>query len=354
MKLRHLGDVLLSSPVFSNLKKNFPEAEIDAYIWKEAYPMLEGHPAIKNFILHDREWKKLPFFRRTLNEINLLKRIRRGHYDLVINLTEGDRGAIASFVSGAAYKVGVDPGKRRKKNIFTHLVKPCPTPRHTVEKDLDALRCIGIFPKPEERDLFFHVPEDAKRRAFELVGNEPFILIHAVSRWRFKCLPPHLMAQVIDQLEERVILTGAPSEREFVQEIADRCNKEVINLSGKTTLKEMGALMQLDTCKGMITVDSVALHMASALKTPVVALFGPTSEQNWGPWMHPCSVIVTQKRECRPCRLDGCGGSKMSDCLWTLSPDAIVEAFDKIAGGLEISLTNCRNSNCHCESGHSI
>ena len=328
IKLRHLGDVLLSTPVLSNLKKRFPDAEIDAYVWEECVPILEGHPAISHVIFHDRKWKKLPFVRRLVKEMGLLRKIRKKRYDLVINLTEGDRGAIAAFASGAKVKVGVDPGKGKKQKIFTHLVKPCPNPRHTVERDLDALRRIGIFPRLEERELFFHVPDEAKEQVNEWVGEEPFVVIHAVSRWRFKCLPPQLMGRVIDQLKEKVILTGAPSERELVDEVVKHTKGNVINLAGKTSLKEMGALML--RAKGVITVDSVALHLASALKTPVVALFGPTSEENWGPWQHPNAKIVAQNRSCRPCRLDGCGGSKMSDCLWTLSPQEIVEAFSAV------------------------
>ncbi|NGX37777.1 MAG: Lipopolysaccharide core heptosyltransferase RfaQ [Chlamydiae bacterium] len=338
IKLRHLGDVLLAAPVFTNLKASFPDSQIDAYIWKEAKPMLDGHPAISNFILHDRKWKEFSFFKRYWNELQLLRQIRAEGYDLVINLTEGDRGALAAFASGAIERVGVDPSGKWKRKIFTQLVKPCPNPRHTVERDLDALRKIGIYPRQQMRDLFFHVPDVATERAKQLVGDEPFVIIHAAARWRFKCLPKPLMAAVIDQLGERIVLTGAPSEREFVQEIADLATPEVLNLAGKTSLKEMGALMQMS--KGMITVDSVALHMASALKVPVVALFGPTSEQNWGPWMHPRSTIITKKLSCRPCRLDGCGGSKMSDCLWTLSPQEIVGAFHAMASASALLVLN--------------
>jgi len=339
IKLRHLGDVLLSAPVFSNLKKQFPDAEIDAYIWAEAKPMLEGHRGVSNFTLHHRGWKKLSFFKQVTKELSLLRMIRKEGYDLVVNLTEGDRGALATFASGARVRVGVDPGKSgfaKKRQIFTHLVKPCSTPRHTVEKDLDALRRIGIFAKMDERFVEFVIPDESKESALEMIqseGLEPggFTLIHPVSRWGFKCLPPAKMAEVIDRLDSKVVLTGGPSEREMemAEEIARLSQCDVVNFAGKTSLKELGALMQLS--KGMITVDSVALHMGSALQIPLVALFGPTSEKNWGPWMHPRGVVVAQNPSCRPCRLDGCGGSKMSDCLWSLSSEAIVKAYDKAA-----------------------
>lgn len=115
----------------------------------------------------------------------------------------------------------------------------------------------------------------------------------------------------------------------MIEEILSFTKKEVINLAGKTSLKELGAVMQMS--KGMITVDSVSLHLASALKIPVIALFGPTSEENWGPWQNPQSRVVSRNLSCRPCRLDGCGGSKMSDCLWTLPLSQIIEAWNRVS-----------------------
>lgn len=343
IKLRHLGDVLLSSPLFSHLKRQFPMAQIDAYVWKEAGPMLEGHTGVDHLLFYDRSWKTLPFWQRMREELRLLRHIRKARYDLVINLTEGDRGALAAWASQAPVCVGVDPGRSGflgKRRIYSHLVKPCPTPRHTVERDLDALRRIGLFPRPEERSLELFIPEAARAKAQQLlsaagVTSGEYTLIHPVSRWGFKSPPPEIIAAAIDQLDDQVVLTGGPSEREqaFIEEIIALCPRRVVNLAGKTSLKELGALMQL--ARGMITVDSVALHMGSALQVPLVALFGPTCEKNWGPWMHPKAVVVTKPVACRPCRLDGCGGSKRSDCLWTLSPQAIVNAYQHIVSSSE-------------------
>src|SRR3569832_133150 len=100
VKLRHHGDVLLTSPVFSFLKTKLPHATIDGLIYQETAPMLEGHSAINKLHLYDKKWKKFSFFKRWKEEIALLLRIRKEKYDLVINLTEVDRGAIAAWVSG--------------------------------------------------------------------------------------------------------------------------------------------------------------------------------------------------------------------------------------------------------------
>lgn len=350
VKMRHHGDILLTSPLFTNLKKALPHAKIDAFIYKDTLPMLEGHPAISDFLLYDREWKKLPLFKKIGKELALLRTIRKAKYDVVINLTEGDRGAIAAYFSGARIRVGFDPKKAGlfgKRKAYTHIAKICPHPRHTVERQLDVLRRMGIFPLPEERDLYLHLPEEAKQRVLHLLEQEEihpgnYILIHPVSRWRYKCLSTQQIAALILQLHargERIVISAGPDpeEKAMVDEILKRCSDVyVLNCSGKLSLKELGALIGLS--KALICVDSVPLHIASALKTPVVALFGPTSEQNWGPWMHPHARVVTQQFSCRPCYQDGCGGSKKSDCLLSIPQSAILQALDEVLVERSLSL----------------
>ena len=328
-KLRHHGDVLLSSPVFSILSERFPHLEIDAYIYKETFPMLEGHPGISDFILYDKDWKKLPFYKRNFQEMKLLKRIRKGRYDLVINLTEGDRGAIAAKVSRASYAVGFDPqgdGMKGKKECYTHIIKHTPRPRHTVEKQLDALRCLGLFPIPEERDLFFHIPEDVTEEVNKLLP-EDFVLFHPVSRWMFKTLPIETMGAAIRYLQEggkQVVLTASPDpvEMEMNKQIAAQ-TPGVIDLSGKISLKELGAIIAKSRL--LVTVDSIPLHLASALKKPVIVLFGPTCDQNWGPYRNSQARVITLPMSCRPCYQPGCGGSGKSDCLESLPSSKIIE-----------------------------
>ncbi len=343
VKLRHHGDVLLTSPVFSNLQAAIPQAEIHAMLYKDTVPMLEGHPAIQKFLSYDRGWKKLGFFGKLMKEASLLKQVRQEKYDLVINLTEGDRGAIAAFVSGAKICVGLDPegkGFKGKHKIYSHIVKNCKTPRHTVEKNLDAIRRIGIFPTPEERDVYFAIPEESKKRVHQLLqenGLSPqgYFLLHPVSRWKFKCWPPSLVAKLITELHQRgekIVITASPdsSELQMVEEILKLAPEvPVVNFGGKTSLKDLGALIEMSRC--LVCVDSVPLHMSSALKSPTVVLFGPTSEINWGPWQNNKARVVTQNLPCRPCFMDGCGGSKMSDCLFTLPVVRVISAIDSLS-----------------------
>lgn len=327
VKMRHLGDVLLTGPVFSALKKGMPQALIDAYIYKESIPMLEGHPDIHGFIGYDRNWKKLSWFQKIAREMALLKQIRKNGYDLVINLTEGDRGAVAAKVSRANIRVGFDPKGDWKKKLYTHIVKHCPSLRHTVERNLDAVRRIGIFPESKDRDLFFHIPQGALDKMRPHQGG---VLIHPTSRWKFKCWSVLKMRALVKELlaqGKQIVLTSGPDadEKNMVHEIGQGLPVQIF--AGILSLKEFGALIELS--KLLICVDSVPLHLASALKKPVIALFGPTSDITWGPWRNPHARIVAQAMSCRPCYQDGCGGSKYSDCLQTLSVDAVLQALEE-------------------------
>ena len=341
IKLRSHGDVLLSSPVFSVLRQAVSAARLDAYIYKDTLPMLEGHPAISGFHIYDRAWKSAAVVERIKREWTLLWSIRKANYDLVINLTEGDRGAIAARVSGARIRVGWDPhgqGLAFKRRLYTYVVKRAATPRHMVEQNLDALRRIGVFPAPHERELFFAVPDDARetvRRHLETTQllDRGYILVHPTSRWLFKCWPPDHVAELISRLSQQKIgcvLSCAPDPRELAMlaEIKRACvASQILDLGGKLTLKELGALIELSRC--LVCVDSVPMHIAAALKVPTVALFGPSSKAVWAPWNNARAEVVSQAYSCRPCGLDGCGGSKKSDCLETLPVETVFQAVNR-------------------------
>jgi heptosyltransferase III len=325
VKLRHLGDVLLTTPVFSVLKRALPQVEIDAYLYREGGPLLEDHPAISSLLTYDRSRDK-----GLLQELRKLWQIRNKKYDLVINLTEGDRGALVARCSGASIRVGID-----QRRIYTHRVKPCPSLRHTVERQLDALRRIGIFPYQEERELSFPLSQEIRRHVEQLLPWQDFFLVHPTSRWRYKCLPISLMRSLAEALiarGERLIFTSGkdPQELLMVDEIVRGLPRTACySLAGVLSLKELGALIQRS--KTLICVDSLPLHIASALKAPVLAFFGPTSEVTWGPWRNPHARILTERISCRPCYLDGCGGSKLSDCLQTFSVENIVSELELLA-----------------------
>ena len=339
IKLRHLGDVLLTSPVFTVLKNHAPHLEIDALVYRDTDPMLSGHPAIANVFTIDRGWKQEEWTSRIANEWRLFRSLRARHYDLIVHLTENPRGAVLSLLLKPPYSVARDyPAKRGWlwRNSFTHLYQ-APEKRHTVEMHLDALRRIGIQPRPDERRLVLVPGAEAERSVRELLarhGLAPrgFIHLHPTSRWMFKSWDPDKNAALITALQEAgepVVLTAAPSEPElqYAARVTARLKQPVVDLSGKLNLKQLAALTAQAKC--FVGVDSVPMHIAAAVQTPCVALFGPSNELIWGPWQVRHRVL-TLPYSCRPCGQDGCGNSKISECLTSISVDEVLSAVRQI------------------------
>jgi heptosyltransferase-3 len=339
-KLRHHGDVLLTSPVFQVLKNHAPHLQIDALIYDDTRDMLSGHPAIAEIHTVDRQWKKAGGSERLRREWQLTKRLQTRQYDLLVHLTESARGVLLSHLLGPRYSVArqrPDYGWLWQRS-FTHLYPvPRAKPRHTVELNLDALRRLGIQPTADERRLVLVPGEEAEATIVAVLdqyglADQGFIHLHPTSRWFFKTWPVERVAELIDRLHaqgERVVLSSAPDERErnMIGAILARTKAPIVDVSGQLSLKSLAALTA--KAKLFIGVDSAPMHIAAAMQTPVVALFGPSGDIEWRPWMVPCRII-TSDHPCRPCGNDGCGGGKVSECLTTLPVARVLAAANEL------------------------
>ncbi len=339
-KLRHHGDVLLTSPVFQVLRNHAPHVEIDALVYRDTADMLTLHPAITQVHTIDRQWKRLGPRAQLAAEWTLFKTLRERSYDLLIHLTEHPRGAWLARLLQPRFAVGrrlPDRGAVRDRvwrRSFSHLyVFPRATQRHAVELNLDALRRIGIYPDAAERKLVLAPGDDAEAHADRLLAQhgltaKGFIHLHPTSRWLFKCWTEQNMTARIAQLQQRgetVVVTAAPDEREraMVRAILAPLAQPAIDFSGQLSLKQLAALTA--RARLFIGVDSAPMHIAAAVQTPVVALFGPSGEIEWGPWQ-VAHQVITSDHPCRPCGNDGCGGGKVSECLTTLPVARVMAA----------------------------
>lgn len=331
VKLRHHGDVLLATPVLNVLKARAAQLEIDALVYDDTAPMLEGHPALAQLHTVGRAWRTRSMVERLLHEATLLRRLRARRYDLIVNLTEHPRGAWLARALRPRYSVAPKMPSRGEfwKRSFTHLYPIVPR-RHQVEVDLDALRRIGIQPALGERKLVFVPGRDAEAHVASLVPEKNFIHMQPGSRWRFKCWTAQKNAELIDRLagDFRVVVTSAPSaeEVEFNREIFACARARATNLAG-LPIKELGALTA--RARLFIGVDSMPMHLAAAMGTPTVALFGPTGENEWRPWS-VAARVVTSRHTCRPCGQDGCGGGKISECITSLPVDQVHAAVREL------------------------
>jgi heptosyltransferase-3 len=337
--LRHHGDVLLAGPVLAALKAQAPHAEIDALVYDDTAPMLEGHPALSELHLVGRDWKSESMPTRIGLERRLHGRLSARRYDLLVHLTEQPRGAWLARALGARYSVAPVVPDRGSfwANSFTHLYPLARNgKRHKVEANLDALRRIGLQPGMEERRLQF-VPGAAAEAsvaallAAEGIAERSFVHVHPASRWSFKCWTPERNAELIDRLAgaHRVVLTAAPESAEIslIEKMLAKAKSNPVNLAGKLSLKELGALTA--RARLFVGVDSMPMHLAAAMGTPAVALFGPSGEQEWRPW-RVAHRVVTTSHPCRPCGNDGCGGGKISECLTTLGVDEVYAAIQDL------------------------
>lgn len=338
IKLRHHGDVLLSSPVFSVLKQHAPQLSIDALVYEDTAEMLSLHPAIRFVHTIDRNWKRAGILSQARAETGLARRLRRANYDLVIHLTDHPRGMWVKWLSGARYGVArKDATRPLWRKSFSHLYAlPRGTPRHTTETDLDALRRIGVYPAADARALTLVPGATAQQHVSALMESHGlksrgFIHIHATSRWMFKCWNVADFAQVIDTLAPHypIVLTAAPVARELavITAIKAAAHSKVIDVAGRLSLKQLAAL--IGEARLSLSIDSAPMHIAAAMQTPVVALFGPSSEIVWGPWQVPHRVVHSS-HPCRPCGNDGCGGGKISECLTNLPARAVLDAVHEL------------------------
>jgi len=291
IKFRNIGDVLLSTPLISNLKNIYPDSVIDFALNKGCEDMVSNNPNVNNIFVYDRpRIKKLSIFAQLKEEIRFTRNIRNNHYDMVVNLTEGDRGAQLALFSGAKSKLGfpVRKGLLSKIKIFDKLGDDKKW-QHTVEKDLQFINLLGkkIFNK-EVRIYWSNKVEQEVDKILVDNNIEQFVHIHPVSRWMFKCWEDDRMAKMIDYLQQdkgvKVIITGAPVKKELyrIDKILELCETNPVNLSGKLTLKHLACLSS--KAKLFFGVDTAPMHMAAATNTPVVALFGASFPVIWGPW----------------------------------------------------------------------
>ncbi|AOM41748.1 putative lipopolysaccharide heptosyltransferase III [Xenorhabdus hominickii] len=302
IKLQHHGDTLLITPVISTLRYHYPDAKIDVLLYQETSPMLENSPEISNIFLIDRQWKKLGIKEHLLHEWNLLKTLRQQRYDLAINLADQWRSAFITRFTGAPIRLALDYPKRQNwkwRLCHTNITSTDNHDSlHTVEQNLSILKPLQLTSlitkvtmNYSDKDLLW-----IKETLAEYTCFDRYIVIQPTSRWFFKCWNEKKMAEVITTLQKnkyRIIITSGPDKRELemVDTILSYCpdQKSILSLAGQLTLPKLAAL--IDHAKLFIGVDSVPMHMAAALKTPCIALFGPSKLTFWKPW-EPIGEVI--------------------------------------------------------------
>jgi len=292
-----LGDVILSTPVISELKRLFPNAEIDTLVKKGNESILRNNPHLNSLITFDKSGGKYSAMRI------LIRNIRKRKYDLVINLHRFGSSGILTALSGAKKKYGF------KKNPFSifftkkfeHIIGDG---THEIERNLSIIKEFGAV-ETKRPELYPTWEQFERVKAYQM---ETYFCFAPASVWFTKQLPKEKWIELIKKksAEGRIILVGGKEDRDLCEKIiAGSELTNVINLAGKLTLLESAALM--GKAKRNFVNDSGPLHLSSAMNAPVTAFFcstipafgfGPLSEDSE---IKECSA----KLECRPCGLHG-------------------------------------------------
>jgi heptosyltransferase-3 len=201
---------------------------------------------------------------------------------------------------------------------------------HMVDQNLAALRALGIEALNPRLQFFWN--EEVEQRVRDLLASlglagGRFAVMHPGAGWRFKCWTPGGYARVIEFFKEEwgltTVLTGTkvPHEQELLAAVHQECRAAPVDLAGRLSLKELGAL--ISKARLFFGMDSAPMHLAAAVNTPAVALFGPSGVFNWGPWGEG-HLVINKDWDCLPCGQDGCEGGKISRCLVELTPAEVL------------------------------
>ncbi len=349
---RQIGDVLLLTPALAALRAHYPQARITAVVNDFTAPMLENSPDLDQVWTYQRKGGGSGFWLRLRSELALARRVRRAGFDLTLDFTSGDRSAIYSLLSGACQRLThakVRGPFRPQYWAYTDRVIRSEVVMHQVRLHLDLLRPLSITVAEPKLVLRLTEAERAWARQQRSTPARPVVVAHLVANWLFKCWDDAKAAQVIDWLqreqEAEVWFTcgPAPAELARARAILALCQTQPRIWLGNLTLRQLAAL--IGEADAFLGVDTAPMHMAAALGTPLVALFGPTLPAIWKPW---AAQSVVLRGEC-PCERGGqrCDWSGVRACLQATTCDAVQTELARMLEGCRAPENSVVSSETH-------
>ena len=301
-----LGDAILTLPLVQILKKHFPDSTLDIVVTPHAAGLFENHPAITRIVRYDKRGSD-----KGIRGFNLLKRaLREQHYDLAIIPHRSIRSALLARFAHIPERVGFNSSGG--KFLMTKLVR-YRKDLHEIERNLSLLQGIGLENSGHILPTLYPSEKDKIAVSAFLVNvgdgaGKNLVAIAPGTIWNTKRWPKERFAEVARQLvRDRcvVALIGSSADRPLCEEIASMAGGEgVLNSAGSLTLLQSAELVP--RCKVIISNDSAPMHMAVAVRTPVVAIFGATVPAfGFSPYGERDTVVETLDLSCRPCSIHG-------------------------------------------------
>ena len=335
IQLGDIGDVVWAIPAFWAVKNAFPQADVSVLTRKPNGDLLLDDPHIDTAFQIGKK--------NVWEELHLFISLRRKKFDLIFDLRADDRGAYTSFFVGAKIRVGLYyPELFRRNRMFTHLVDPPPAVTRTygaAEQSLRIIRGFGIKENTVIPQIF--VSSATKNKMEKLLTAENvavhngYVTINPFSRWSYKEWGMNKWRELISFIWQKykmpVLILGSEDEKGRADQLSVASPFPVYNFAGKTSLREMAGLLQASRLH--IGVDSAAPHIAAAVGTPTLTIYGPSDWRDWAPQGDKNKVVLPDM-DCSPCHKKGCDGSGRSECLETLAVSKVQDAVGKMLDNL--------------------
>ena len=295
LQLKRIGDLILTMPAMAALRENFPDARLTLVVSNECADLL---PAISSA-------DRILVAQRNLSDIAIVIALARERFNYCIDFTRNDRSAFLAFLSRAQKRIvshRVSDQSKIRARIYNQFVGNRMRDMHTVDYNLALLEPLGV--SNASRAVHLELPESAREKANKLrcdskIGGH-FIIFHPGSARIEKFWDPARWAEVINYAGQNndvdLVLTSGPSrlEQAHVTEIKTKTRPRIVDLSRRTDLLTLAALIA--QARLLVTVDSAPMHLAAAVQSPQVVLFGPTNPFHWRPRESPALILHGESR----------------------------------------------------------
>jgi heptosyltransferase-1 len=333
VKLSAIGDVIHTLPALNALRDSYPQAHITWLVEEAAADLVIGHRALDRVIVSRRKrWirqLRSPRRRQALTEIRRFwQELRDTCYDVVIDFQALLKSSLLVWLAKGTRKIGFDKGMQHQEHSHLFLnerIPPVDMDVHALTRGLMLILAIGvnadriIYDVPVSGEDHYRVGSLLERHGIN--GNRPLVAVNPVALWETKLWLNDRFAALADHLIKEkgadVVFTGAAHDRPVVDAILTMMTEPAVSLAGETSLKMLAALYHRSAM--LVTTDTGPMHLAAAVSTPVVALFGPTAPWRTGPFGEGHRIVRTAP-SCSPCFKRRCDRQQ-----WCCMQDITVE-----------------------------
>ncbi len=344
IRLSAIGDVINVLPALRRLRAQFPGSRITWLVEDRASEILRDHPDVDEVIIYPRKkWQSgILKVNRSLNiiseSLSFYKKLRRNHYDLVIDFQGNLKSAVMNLITGSGNRLGFGRGHCKEFNYLStqHHAYPVGEKIHRIEKNLSLLKELDIetsFLRPE-----LPVTKDDEEYISNFINENadpelPIIAIHpgtskfgSFKQWSSENYTV-LADMILDKYKANVILTWGPGELDVVNEIAENMKHNALPACETKSIKQLTELIKRATL--FIGGDTGPLHIASIMGIPVVGIYGPKDPAVYGPYDGK-SIVIKKDVPCSPCRKRTCGDPI---CMSSILPEDVFSGVEKLMRG---------------------